>query len=184
MGRHGRDQGWQYCTGADLLEGRLWGSDCYDAGGRGAPEELCRRNGVFLFVAGFQAGSCWDLEAARPGPRQQWLPDASLFSGDWLQEVVERAGGSSADGMQHFSGLMGWVPRSGPTCSEGRSSSSRRSGRGGLHVCAEGQTVVIAVKLLHSEGRASGPLRRRSAVLEKSSEVGMMAVECGARSAQ
>ena len=100
--RLGRDQRWQDRLGADLLEGRLWGSDCYDAGGRGAPEELCRRNGVFLFVAGFQAGSCWDLEAARPGLRQQWLPDASLFSGDWLQEVVERAGGSSADGMQHY----------------------------------------------------------------------------------
>jgi hypothetical protein len=69
----------------------------------GAPEELCRWNDVF-FVAGFQAGSCWDLEAARPGPRQQWLPDAGLFSGVWLQEVVERAGGSSADGMQHGSG--------------------------------------------------------------------------------
>ena len=34
-----------------------------------------------------------------------------------------------------------------------------------------------AVKLLHSEGRASGPLRRRSAVLEKSSEIGMVAME-------
>ena len=39
-----------------------------------------------------------------------------------------------------------------------------------------------AVKLLHSEGRASGPLRRRSAVLEKSSEVGLMAM--GVRGSQ
>ena len=105
--------------------------------------------------------------ASRLGPSQPKKLRPLRFGGIWLQEVVERAGGSSADGMQHFSGLMGWVPRSGPTCSEGRSSSSRRSGRGGLHVCAEGQTAVIAVKLLHSEGRASGPLRRRSAALEK-----------------
>ena len=130
----GRDQRWQDRLGADLLEGRLWGSDCYDAGGRGAPEELCRRNGVFLFVAGFQAGSCWDLEAARPGPRQQWLPDASLFSGAWLQEVMEQAGGSSADGMQHVSG---WTPHSGSTSSEGWSSSSKRSERGGLFMVVQ-----------------------------------------------
>ena len=49
---------------------------------------------LFLLWLVFQAGSCWDLEAARPGPRQQWLPDAGLFGGIWLQEVVEREGGA------------------------------------------------------------------------------------------
>ena len=73
--------------------------------------------------------------------------------------------------------LVGPTPRSGSAYSEGRSSSSKRSGRRGLHICAEGQTATVAVKLLHSEGRASGPLRRQSAVLEKSSAVGMMAME-------
>jgi len=163
--RLGRDQRWQDRLGADLLEGRLWGSDCYDAGGRGAPEELCRRNGVFLFVAGFQAGSCWDLEAARPGPRQQWLPDAGLFGGICLQEVVERAGGSSADGMQHYGAGVHTVD---PHALRGGARAQEDQDGGAFNVCAEGQTAVIAVKLLHSEGRASGPLRRRSAVLAKS----------------
>ena len=51
---------------------------------------------------------------------------------------------------------------------------------GAFNASAEGQ-AAITVKLLHNEGRASGPLRRRSAAL---AEVGMMAMECGARSAQ
>ena len=48
---------------------------------------------------------------------------------------------------------------------------------GGAFMFVQRARLLKAVKLLHSEGRASGPLRRRSAVLEKSSEVGMMAME-------
>ena len=58
---------------------------------------------------------------------------------------------------------------------------SSRIGRGGKcrGPCCHEQSNYCTTR-----GRASGPLRRRSAVLEKSSEVGMMAMECGARSAQ
>ena len=94
---------------------------------------------------------------------------------------MERAGGSSADGMQHYgAGVHTVDPHA---LRDGARAQNDRDG-GAFNVCAEGQTAVVAVQLLHSEGRASGPLRRRSAALEKSSEVGMMAMECGARSAQ
>ena len=95
--------------------------------------------------------------------------------GVWLQEVVERAGGSSSGGMQHFIGrwrqdrvsgrftsLMGSVSSGG--------GSNDRDG-GAFHVCAEGQTAALAVNYCTAREK-------------KSSEVGMMAMECGARSAQ
>ena len=65
--------------------------------------------------------------------------------------------------------------------SDGRSSGS--SDRDGGDKC-RGLLPLEQSNYCTTKGRASGALRRRSAVLEKSSEVGMMVMECGTRSAQ
>ena len=61
LGRHGRNQGWQDCTGADLLEGRLWGSDCCDAGGRRAPGSSADGMVFFFLWLVFRQGAAGTL---------------------------------------------------------------------------------------------------------------------------
>ena len=119
-------------VGDDLLEGRLWGSDCCDAGGRGAPEELCRRNGVFLLWLVFRQGAAGTLRR------------------------LDRDRGSSGCLMPAFSAGFGcrrsWSGQGGALPTE---CSMDQDGEA-FHVCAEGQTATAAVNYCTARGEQAG----------------------------
>ena len=104
------------------------------------------------------------------------MPDAGLFGGIWLQEVVERAGGSSADGMQHYGAGVHTVD---PHALRDGARAQEDQDGGAFNASAEGQAAIETVKLLHNEEKSQW---RQAAVLSASSR--SMAMECGTCSAQ
>ena len=160
-------------TGGGLLE--LWGGMAGIKGGSTALEPICSRgncggqtvvmqavggrwrssaDGMVFFFCGwfFRQGAAGTL---RRLDRDRGSSGCLMLAFRWYLAAGGR-GASRGELCRRNTALWGGCPHSGSACSEGWSSSSRRSGRGGLHVCAEGQTASKQSNYCTARGEQAG----------------------------